>query len=182
MSLETTAPYVLLAVLIIGAVLVWFGRRRQRLAGLPLGRVVAMDTLRLSDLAESRRDVAEPLYDPVLDLTGRPDYLVQTGRHVIPVEVKSGRAHAGPLPGHVLQLAAYCRLVHAQTSRRPPYGILRYADRAFAVDYTESLEAELRRTLEAMRSFGAQAPPRSHESAGRCRACGLRHACDQRLA
>ena len=175
MNLETSTPYVLLAALVIGAVLVWFGGRRQRQAGLPLGRVIAMDTLRLSE-------VDQPLYDPVLDLTGRPDYLVRTGRQVIPVEVKSGRAHAGPLPGHVLQLAAYCRLVHAQTSRRPPYGVLRYADRSFAVDYTEALEAELRSTLEAMRSFGGQAPPRSHESAGRCRACGVRHACDQRLA
>ncbi len=175
MSLETTVPFVLLAILIIGAVLVWLGRRRQRQAGLPAGRVVSMDTLRLSE-------VGQPLYDPVLDLTGRPDYLVRTGRHIIPVEIKSGRAHAGPLPGHVLQLAAYCRLVHAQTSRRPPYGLLRYADRAFAVDYTEALEAELRDTLEAMRSFEAEAPPRSHDSPGRCRACGVRGVCDQRLA
>jgi CRISPR-associated exonuclease Cas4 len=175
MTLETLSPYVLLAILLIGALLIWLGRRAQRQAGLPLGRVVAIDTLRLSN-------VDEPLYDPVFDLTGRPDYLVRTQGSVIPVEVKSGRAHAGPLPGHVLQLAAYCRLVHAHTSRRPPYGILRYADRAFAVDYTPALEDQLRKTLEAMRSAGSQPPPRSHESAARCRACGVRHACDQRLA
>jgi CRISPR-associated exonuclease Cas4 len=167
-------PYLLLGFLLAGLFLIWLGRRRQLSAGLPLGRVIAIDTLRLTG-------VDEPLYDPVLDLTGRPDYLVRAGRQVVPVEVKSGRAHAGPLPGHVLQLAAYCRLVHAQTSRRPPYGVLRYADRAFAVDYTEALEAELRRTLEAMRSAGPQPPPRSHESPARCQACGVRHVCDQRL-
>jgi CRISPR-associated exonuclease Cas4 len=175
MNLESSATYILLAFLLIGAFLVWLGGRRQIRAGLPLGRVVAIDTLHLTG-------VEEPLYDPVLDLTGRPDYIVRTGRQVIPVEVKSGRARAGPLPGHVLQLAAYCRLVHAQTSRRPPYGILRYADRAFAIDYTETLETELLETLQAMRSFEAQAPPRSHESPSRCRACGVRDACDQRLA
>jgi CRISPR-associated exonuclease Cas4 len=174
-KLATSVPYLLLATLLVGLALVWLGGRRQIRAGLPLGRVVAIDTLHLTG-------VEEPLYDPVLDLTGRPDYLVRTGRQVIPVEVKSGRAHAGPLPGHVLQLAVYCRLVHAQTSRRPPYGILRYADRAFAIDYTETLEQELLETLEAMRSFESQAPPRSHESPARCRACGVRHACDQRLA
>src|SRR3990172_683652 len=140
-------PYLLLGFLLAGLFLIWLGRRRQLSAGLPLGRVIAIDTLRLTG-------VEEPIYDPVLDLTGRPDYLVRAGRQVVPVEVKSGRAHAGPLPGHVLQLAAYCRLVHAQTSSR---------------------------TLEAMRAAGAQLPPRSHESPPRCRACGVRHVCDQRL-
>ena len=36
-----------------------------------------------------------PLYDQALDLTGKPDYLVQQNGQIIPVEVKSGRRPAG---------------------------------------------------------------------------------------
>ncbi len=166
---------VLIGLLVVGLILVWLGRRAQISAGLPRGRVTAIDSL-------PTRALEGPLYDAVTDLSGRPDYLVEDGRHLIPVEIKSGRARAGPQPGHVLQLAAYGRLVHAHTSRRPPYGILKYADRAFAIPYTRKLEHELLSTLEAMRMAEGEAPPRSHESPARCRACGVRHACDQSLA
>jgi CRISPR-associated exonuclease Cas4 len=167
--------YLLLGLLLIGVLLVWLGRRAQASAGLPHGRVMAIDSL-------PTRSLDRPLYDPVTDLSGRPDYLVEDGRHLVPVEIKSGRARAGPQPSHMLQLAAYCRLVQAHTSRRPPYGILKYADRAFAVPFTRRLEQELLRTLEAMRTGEDEMPPRSHESPARCRACSVRHACDQRLA
>jgi CRISPR-associated exonuclease Cas4 len=166
--------YLLLGLLLVGLVLVWLGSRAQSAAGLPRGRVVAVDSLRM-------RALDEPLYDPVFDLSGRPDYLVEEGRRLIPVEAKSGRARAGPLPSHVLQLAAYCRLVEASTSRRPTYGVLKYVDRAFAIDYTPALERELVAVLDQMRSVGKDPPERSHESPARCRACGVRGACDQRL-
>ncbi|HET7009758.1 MAG TPA: Dna2/Cas4 domain-containing protein [Anaerolineales bacterium] len=167
--------YLLVALFVAGVLLIWLSRRAQASAGLPPGRVVSIDAL-------PRQALEQPLYDPVTDLAGRPDYLVQVGRGLVPVEVKSGRAHAGPRPGHVLQLAAYCRLVQVHSSRRPPYGILKYADRAFAVDYTPSLERELMQVLDRMREVGDGPPDRSHESPARCRACGVRHACDQRLA
>ena len=167
--------YLLLGLLLAGVLLIWFGRRAQASSGLPPGRVMAIDSLPTQSLDR-------PLYDPVMDLSGRPDYLVEDGRYLVPVEIKSGRARAGPQPSHVLQLAAYCRLVQAYTSRRPPYGILKYADPAYGIPFTRRLEQELLRTLEAMRADTDEIPARSHESPARCRACGVRHACDQRLA
>ncbi len=100
-----------------------------------------------------------PLFSRRYRLTGKPDYLVRTGTApalrgpagVIPVEVKSGAAPQQPYSAHVLQLAAYCLLVEEQESRTVPYGIIKYADKAFEVDYTPTLRAQVVDTLEAMR-------------------------------
>lgn len=160
--------------LVFGLALIWVSQRRLANLGLPKGRVIALDTL---DLRQPDR----ALYDPVYHLSGRPDYLVERGGSVIPVEVKSGRAPARPWPGQVLQLAAYCRLVHASTGHRPQYGVLKYADVAFAVDYDVSLETNLTNILDEMHRSEGVEMDRSHESPGRCRGCGYRDRCDQRL-
>lgn len=167
-------PYLVAFLLLFGLALILLSQRRLADLGLPRGRVISLDTL---DLKQPGR----ALYDPVFHLTGRPDYLVEQAGSVIPVEVKSGRAPARPWPGQVLQLAAYCRLVHASTGNRPAYGVLKYADRALAVDYDDSLEANLRNILAEMRRSQGLEMERSHESPGRCRGCGYRDRCDQRL-
>jgi CRISPR-associated exonuclease Cas4 len=167
-------PYLVGFIVLFGLTLILLSQRRLASLGLPKGRVIALDTL---DLKQA--DLA--LYDPVFHLTGRPDYLVEQAGRVIPVEVKSGRAPKRPWPGQVLQLAAYCRLVHVSTGERPPYGVLKYADRAFAVDYDGSLETSLRNVLTEMRRSEGKEMDRSHESPGRCRGCGYRDRCEQRL-
>jgi len=167
--------YLGLALLALGLAVLWLAGRTRRAADLPAGRLLAQDTL-------GARRSGEPLYDPVLDLSGRPDYLVDQGGRLIPVEIKSGHSHAGPRSSHRLQLAAYCRLVEAVYARRPPYGVLRYADRAFRIPFDRRLEQELRHTLASLREEEGRPQPRSHEAAERCRACGFRDGCDQALA
>jgi CRISPR-associated exonuclease Cas4 len=168
-------PALILLLLVVGVLLLWLGQRRAARLGLPSGRVISIDT---SGLARPER----PLYDRHLDLIGRPDYLVETRRGPVPVEVKSGRSPATPHDSHVLQLAAYCRLAEATRGRRPPHGILKYADRTFAIDYTSGLENALLDLLAEMRRTEGGAPDRSHDSPPRCSGCGYREACDQRLA
>ena len=167
-------PYLVAFLILFGLILVGLAQRRLGALGLPKGRVVSLDTLDL-------QPTGPPLYDPVFGLTGRPDYLVKRNGSVIPVEVKSGRSPARPWAGQVLQLAAYCRLVHVSTGNRPHYGILKYADRAFAVDYDESLENSLIDVLVEMRRSEGVEMGRSHDSPARCRGCGFREHCDQRL-
>lgn len=167
-------PYLVAFLILFGLILVWLAQRRLSALGLPQGRVISLDTLDL-------RPTGPPLYDPVFGLTGRPDYLVERNGSVIPVEVKSGRSPARPWPSQVLQLAAYCRLVHVSTGSRPAYGILKYADRAFAVDYDENLEDSLRDVLSEMHRSDGVEMDRSHDSLARCRGCGFRERCDQRL-
>ncbi len=165
-----------LILILIGLLIFWLGRRRQVEAGLPTGRVIASDT-------SGWQALEKPLFSPTQRLTGKPDYVVQHGRELIPVEVKSARAPtAGPRRSHVLQLAAYCLLIEETYRQRPKYGIVKYADRVFAIDYTPALQTALLDTLAAMRAdLDRGAAERSHSDAARCVHCGYRQACDERL-
>lgn len=161
--------------LLAGATLLWLSRRWASQAGLPPGRLIAIDRMH-----DGRP--APTLVDPEFNLTGRPDALLETRRGRVPVEIKSGAAPDQPHPSHVLQLMAYCRLVHAAYGRRPPYGILKYADRAFEVPYSRQAEVTLRRVVKSLPALGEDLPNRSHRDPARCAACGFASACDQRLA
>ena len=168
--------YIGLALLIAALVLLWQSRRQRVRAGLPGGRVIYSDTRLWGKLEK-------PLVAEDIGLVGKPDYLVRSGGVIIPVEVKSGRAPVAPYDSHIFQLAAYCMLVHKHFGRRPPYGILHYSGRDFAIDYTAQLEAALLdRLAEIRRDDGRRDVPRSHDEAARCRKCGFRDVCDQRLA
>ncbi len=173
-------PLALLLVL-VATILLWQSGRQRRATGLPTGRVISSD-MRGWD------EVEKPLYDPVSGLTGKPDYLVEqkNGKVLIPVEVKSGRAPTIPYDSHVFQLAAYCLLVERTHGTRPPYGILRYRDRTFAIDYTATLRQELEKVLDEMRQElrqqdRGQAGHCSHQEPARCARCGYRKYCNERL-
>lgn len=164
-----------LFLIVIAIVLFWQAGRRQKAAGLPGGRVISND-MRLWGAVE------EPLYDPHHGLTGKPDYLVQQGDSLIPIEVKSTRVSAAPYDAHIFQLAAYCMLVESVYGKRPPHGILHYMNRTFAIDYTPALESALLDILEEMRIRDHQKEvPRSHADPARCRGCGYRQTCDQAI-
>jgi CRISPR-associated exonuclease Cas4 len=164
-----------LVLVIVANLLLWLGRRKRQAAGLPSGRVVYTDT-------GAMRKVEKPLYDAQLNLTGRPDYLVKQRSTWIPVEVKSGWAPSVPYDSHALQLAAYCALVERATGKRPPYGILKYRNRSFEVEFTQQLESDLMNLLVEMRNqIRRGEAARSHEMAARCSRCGYRSRCDQAI-
>ncbi len=169
--------------LILGLLLLWLARRGHARSGLPQGRVIYTDTGGWNRLER-------PLFSQEFLLTGKPDYLVADGADVIPVEVKSSRApvlqrHSGqaqPRLSHILQLAAYCLLVEECYRRRPPYGIIKYADRAFEVDYTPELEDELLATLDDMRDdLNHGDAPRNHDEPARCQFCGYNQHCELKI-
>ncbi len=167
----------LAVVLLVLALLVWLlASRARRGTGLPAGAVVYSDTGAWSRLER-------PLFSAALQLTGKPDYLVRQRDAVIPVEVKNGQAPAGgPYPGHLYQLAAYCALVTETYGRRPAYGLIHYADRTLAINYTRELETELHGLLADMQAEAeAGDVARSHDSPARCRACGFWEICDEAL-
>lgn len=156
-------------------VLFLIAARRQKSIGLPAGRVIYTDT-------RAWGKVEQPLYDSELGLAGKPDYLVDSGGQIIPVEVKSTPVASAPYDAHIYQLAAYCLLVERRMGKRPAYGILHYPNRTYAIDYTDRLEADLLALLAEMHAHDRKKEtPRSHSSAARCSRCGYRHACDQRL-
>lgn len=160
---------------IIALALFLLAARQRRHAGIPGGRVIYIDT-------QQWGKVEKPLYDPVLRLTGKPDYLVRQGKQVIPVEVKSRRAPAIPYDSHIYQLAAYCMLVEHEYGTRPTHGIIHYANKNFAVDFSPQLEVSIQEIIHEMqgRSNHAQVD-RSHQDGKRCLHCGYHSLCDQAL-
>lgn len=165
-----------LLLLFIALLLLWGSSRMLKSSGLPEGRLIYAD-------ARQWQPVVEPLFDPHYALTGKPDYLVQQGDTLIPVEVKSKEVGTLPLEGHLMQLTAYCLLVHQCYGNRPLYGILHYPDRTFAVKYTSRMEARVIQLVAAIRDAKAKdiALNRSHDSSSRCLHCGYRGICDQKL-
>jgi CRISPR-associated exonuclease Cas4 len=167
--------YAILLLFFLAIIFFWQSGRQRKEAGLPGGRVIYTDTRGWGKLER-------PLYNDLLGLTGKPDYLVQEKGQIIPVEVKSGRAPESPYDSHIYQLAAYCLLVEKSYGKRPPYGIIHYENRDFAVDYTPELESSLLDLLAEMRRDELKREvERSHEQAARCARCGYKKACDQSL-
>ncbi len=163
------------ALFMLALILLWLSARKQRSAGLPGGRVIYTDT-------QSWGPVEKPLYDRALGLTGKPDYLVEKNGQIIPVEVKSGPAPDAPYDSHIYQLAAYCILVERNLGSRPPYGIIHYKDRDFAIDYTHDLEnAVLDVLAEMRRDERREEINRSHDVPARCNKCGYQKGCEQKL-
>lgn len=171
-------PLILVLFLLFLAAVLWFrGRDMRKESGLPPGNVIYTDT-------GAWRANSNVFHASEYRLVGKPDYLVeQRDGSIIPVEVKSGPAPDSPWDGQVLQLAAYCLLVEVNYGVRPPYGILQYRDRAVAVDYTDELEADLLDLLDEMRAIREDFDPEpDHADRRHCAACGVRGACDRRLA
>ena len=148
--------------------------RTLRKAGLPSGRVVYADT-------GDWRSPDKPFFSAKYGLAGKPDYVVETRAGLIPVEVKSRSAPSEPYASHVLQLAAYCLLVEESENQSPPYGIIRYADAAFEIDYSPTLRRNLLALLDEMRRAGRGSARRNHDDARRCAGCGYRSMCKQSL-
>lgn len=163
------------ALLTLGLMLLWLGRRGWARSGLPQGRIVYADT-------GGWKRPERALFSHELLLTGKPDYVVADGTEMIPIELKSGSGPPQPYPSHLLQLAAYCRLVEERYGQRPSRGIIKYADTTFEVDYTPELEEELLTVLDEMRADLADGEARrNHHDPRRCRACGYYQHCDQRV-
>ncbi len=149
----------------------------RRKSGLPTGRLIYADT----NEAWSPND--KPLYSATYRLTGKPDYLVEMPEAPIPVEVKSTPTPKIPYLGHLLQLAAYCLLVEETTGRPPPYGLLKYADALYEVDFTQELRRELLDTLAEIRqAHVAETVNRDHDQPNKCLSCGFNEICEEALA
>lgn len=160
---------------IFGLILLWWANNQRKVSGLPGGEVIYSDT-------HSWVPVEEALYDNALDLIGRPDYLIQQGEQIIPVEVKSTRVAEAPYDSHIFQLAAYCYLVGKHYRVRPAYGVLHYPNRTYRIDYTPELETRLIELVTEIRTKGhLRKINRSHQSPQRCQRCGYRSMCDQKV-
>ena len=165
-------PLVLLF-LVAGAILLLVSWWLRRNSGIPLGEISYSATAA----------PAAPLVSNRYGLVGKPDYIVLRNGIPIPVEVKPNRTADEPYESDRLQIAAYCLLIEETNAKTPPFGVLRYRDRSFRIDYSPLLRGRLLRTVDAIRDgLDAENVGRSHKSAARCAACGFSRSCEESLA
>ena len=125
---------------------------------------------------------AQLLQDEHTGLRGRPDQVMVVDGGYVPVEQKTGRPPPEPHLSHRRQVLAYLRLVDVTTSARPPYGVLRYADRLFTVPWDESAELELMGAVATVQGLMVSGDAhRDHMRPGKCRNCSRLMSCPERL-
>lgn len=172
-------------IFISGLFILWQSLVLLKKEGLTEGHIIYTDT-------HLWNKVTAPLYDYDLKLTGKPDYIIQSGKQFIPIEVKTGKPNSIPTEAHILQLAAYCYLIQHNFHQRPKYGIIHYIQPSispktnksvsFKINYTNDLENRLLSTINQIRSIEkSKEPCRSHQSPYRCNHCGYHHICNQKL-
>ena len=116
-------------------------------------------------------------------ISGRPDYVIKLGDHLIPVEVKKGRTPQGPLFSHIVQIAAYCLLIEESTKNRPPYGIVKYPKQEHEIEYNDDMKKVLLEKVEEIKRARTQGEThRNHNRPGKCRSCSRRAVCPEKLA
>ena len=175
MSLAGMGLFVALGFLAGAIVLLALSAKLRRLHGLPGGRVVYSDT-------GAAKIKARLLYSARFGLVGKPDYLLATRQGLVPVEVKPLRDDPEPHESHLLQVLAYCLLIEDTEGKPPPYGLLRYRNNTFKVDYNTQTRAFVIGVIEQMRRAREQATVhRSHEQPGRCRSCLYAEICEEAL-
>jgi len=116
-------------------------------------------------------------------ISGRPDYVIKLGDHLIPVEVKKGRTPQGPLFSHIIQVAAYCLLIEDSTGTPPPYGIVKYPEQEHEIEYNEDMKRVLlEKADEVRRALSSGDVHRNHNRPGKCRSCSRRNVCPEKLS
>lgn len=126
------------------------------------------------------------LFDNELGLSGRPDFIIRRAGGVpVPIEYKETHLFLGWRSMHLeshgrgfdmLQAIAECRLVHAASGVRPPYGIVLYGDRGadgehegwVEVPYTDAEERWLRAALVQIRTDTARSPVPTERNCAGC--------------
>ncbi|HZY92076.1 MAG TPA: hypothetical protein VFG07_04800 [Thermoplasmata archaeon] len=126
------------------------------------------------------------LLDDEFGLSGRPDYILsRAGGAFVPVEYKATHLFLGwkalHLENHgrafdLLQAIAECRLVHAVSGVRPPYGIVLYGDRGedgehegwVEVPYGEREEHWLKAALTQIRTDRERSPVPTERNCAPC--------------
>ena len=154
-----------LALLVVGALLVWWAVRSRKRRGLGSGETVALD------------DVT--LFSDRLMLVGRPDRIIRRGKIHIPEEWKSSKRMNH---GHELQLGTYFLLIEEEYGKRPPYGVVVLGDGSrVQVKNTEQLRSEVLSIAQGIRESRARIEEEIpvDQPAWKCRACGQKSNCRQ---
>ncbi len=142
---------------------------RKAAQGLPEGKIVYQDA----------DGSGAPLLATSHPLSGKPDYVILSPEGApIPVELKLTIESDQPQGHHVMQLAAYFVILEDLYDQPPIYGVLRYANTDFTIQYTEALKRKVLRLLAEMERCDEQHPPAlTHQLPSKCRVCPFEPIC-----
>ena len=143
---------------------------RRRVLGLPSGDLVYED-------ADGQGEI---LYSDQVPLIGKPDYIIKLPNgQLVPIELKlSVQNVTSPHSNHIMQIAAYCLILEDYSEVPPAYGVLRYADCDFTIDYTPALRKKVIRLLSEMGNCDEkQRPQLARQRVTKCRACTFQPIC-----
>ena len=154
-----------LALLVVGALLIWWAVRSRKRRGLGSGETIALDNV--------------TLFSERLRLVGRPDRIIKKGKIHIPEEWKSSKRVNH---GHELQLGTYFLLMEEEYGERPPYGVVVLGDGSrVQVKNTEQLRSEVLSIAQGIRESRDRIEEEIpvNQPAWKCRACGQKSNCGQ---
>lgn len=138
---STLIIIIIIILLIVIGILLLVVFLRKRSFGTISGNNIYSDTKQMP---------GKVLYSDALKLKGKPDYIIKKGNEYIPVEVKTGKTPDVPYKNHVAQLFAYCALVNEEFSVRPKYGVIKYPEREFEIEYTPQGEKGVELLVQEM--------------------------------
>ncbi len=155
------------------AVLETEAKKVRKKINVPEGEIVYFDL----DDGKSERLVSERY-----GLSGRPDHIIRKDGYWIPVELKTGRTPRGPLFSHIVQVGTYCMIIEDIKGKSPPYGIIKYPEKSFEIEYSEELRnIVLKKRDELLRDLDRGEAHRNHRRPGKCRTCSRRNRCPESL-
>ncbi len=135
------------------------------------------------DLMEKKEST---LFGKTLNISGKPDIILEKDGYYIPEEIKTGKIPRGPYFSHILQLAAYLKLVEDNYGIRPLFGYIQYGDKEenrYKIHYDNKLEGLLAEKVGDMQKLmKTRDVHRNHRRFGKCSNCSRRTVCPENLA
>lgn len=168
--------------MLLAGIALWISSTLQAQTGLSSSAEILA-----SDTGQNR---VELIRDSETGLLGQPDFLIEERvgllrrKKVVPVEVKPSRASDQLYDSDKMQAVVYMLLVQAKYGNRfAGYSYVRYKEHTFRVELTDLMKRKCLMYANGVREARqSQNVHRSHEQAGRCRACSVREACGEALA
>ena len=169
-----TLVLVLLGLLLGSVIFWWAGRWMRRRLMFPSGGFSPVSGLQ------------QQLVSYKYGVTGKPDLIIEREGFAVPVLVKTGRVDKSPYESHLAQIMVHCLLIEEETQQAPPYGIIRYDNRTFEIDYDDEMFNSVVDLLDEMHTSREQfdreaGPERSHDIRQRCYACRYCKRCEESL-
>ncbi len=180
---STTITLICLGVVIVVALgVLLLNEYRQRKRSPRPAHVAKQDSRRLPEgeiVYQDADGTAEPLFATRYPLSGKPDYVVLSPEGApIPVELKLTMIAETAQPQHVMQLGVYFVILEDLYDQPPAYGVLRYANQDFSIQYTDALKRKVLRRLQEMEDCDEHHPPAlARQLPSKCHVCPFQPIC-----